>query len=254
MKRRRPGRPRKLGVERNKAGRIVRRQSKPDRDSPESGDWYDGTYIKRTLSERAIAAAGLYSDWKQFRDTMLGPRSGRLRGDDNLHVENRGDRRAFKGLVGRSESFRKEPGLSSLGPELEDKGSHAPANKPPWKGEPKLSPLRDIEANAPLYAETGMPPARPSWMKCGDGKSRVRVSPADPQKKPSWPPAKAKRPRKGAELIKPNVRCEGHSQFLMRKNRGRNEQAGSALSPRSRGRSGFSRGAHFHFNQKEKAQ
>ena len=137
---------------------------------------------------------------------MLGPRSGRLRGDDNLHVENRGDRRALKGLVGRSESFRKEPGLSSLGPELEDKGSHAPANKPLWKGEPKLSPLRDIEANAPLYAETGTPPARAAWRKCGDGKSRLKVIPAGPQAR-SWPPAKAKRPHKGAELTKPDVRC-----------------------------------------------
>jgi hypothetical protein len=93
---------------------------------------------------------------------MLGPRSGRLRGDDNLHVENRGDRRALKGLVGRSESFRKEPGLSSLGPELEDKGSHAPANKPLWKGEPKLSPLRH-QANAP-HAK----PARPRRVRRGE--------------------------------------------------------------------------------------
>jgi hypothetical protein len=51
MKRRGPGGPRKLGVERTKPAGSSAANPNP---IGKSGDWYDG--FKRTLSERAIAA------------------------------------------------------------------------------------------------------------------------------------------------------------------------------------------------------
>src|SRR5512133_431988 len=96
MGRRRPGRPRKRGVERYESGRI--KHTKPAEEY--SGDYVDGVYVRRELSQAALRAAGLYLGWWRFKNWLFGLPDP-LPPSHQLNLEIHLGRRAFSGPLER---------------------------------------------------------------------------------------------------------------------------------------------------------